>query len=134
MEWVLRTIWTNFIQKLTPKLWNQVEFMKHTTQPCLVWLAMVWTSSQRISTLLLKWRLEIGCAFQVWEPILMDPRATSTEWKAHRRSSDGMPNFMRIQLRYSNLQEFNSFDYYWFFSFNTLLLLIYLHFYNKLKL
>jgi len=132
MEWVLKTMITNFIQKLTPRLWNQVEFMKHTTQPCLVWHVMVWTSSQRISTLQLKWRLEIGCAFQVWEPILMDPRATSTEWKAHKRSLDGMPNFMKMQSRYLNLQE-SSFDFYWLFSFYILLLNTYFHFNNKLK-
>jgi len=132
MEWVLKTMITNFIQKLTPRLWNQVEFMKHTTQPCLVWHAMVWTSSQKISTLQSKWRLEIGCAFQVWEPILMDPRATSTEWKAHKRSLDGMPNFMKMQSRYLNLQE-SSFDFYWLFSFYILLLNTYFHFNNKLK-
>jgi len=132
MEWVLKTMITNFIQKLTPRLWNQVEFMKHTTQPCLVWHVMVWTSSQRISTLQLKWRLEIGCAFQVWEPIPMDPRAISTEWKAHKRSLDGMPNFMKMQSRYLNLQE-SSFDFYWLFSFYILLLNTYFHFNNKLK-
>lgn len=117
MEWVLRTVQINFIQKLTPKLWNQVESTRHTIQLCLVWLVMVWTSSLRISTLQLKWKLEIGCAFQEWEPILMDLRAISTEWRALKKSSDGTPNFMKIQSNNSNLQEFKSSDYYSIFIF-----------------
>lgn len=98
MEWVLRIVWTNFIQKLTLKLWNQVEFTKHIIQHCLVWLVMVWTSLQRISTPQLKWRSVIGYVFLVWEPILMDPKVTSTEWEAPKKLSDGTPNFMKMFL------------------------------------
>lgn len=110
-EWALRTTWINFTQKLTLKLWNQVEFMKHTTQLCLVWLVMVWTLSQRISTPQLKWKSEIGCAFQVWEPTHMVPRATSTEWRALKKSSDGTQNFMMMVLRNLSHQESNFFDF-----------------------
>lgn len=110
MVWVLRTAWTNFIRKLIPNLQNQVESTKHTIQLCLVWLAMVWTSSQRISTPQLKWRSVIGCVFRVWEPTLTDQRATSTEWEAQKKLLDGTPNFTKSQSNKSMLKGFESFD------------------------
>ena len=98
MVWVLRTVRINFTQKLTPTLWNQVEFTKHIIQLCLVWLAMEWISSQRTSTLQLRWKSVTGYVFPVWEPIHTDLRATSMAWEVLKKSSDGTPSFKKTHL------------------------------------
>lgn len=112
MEWVLRTVWTSFIRKLTLKVQNQVESTKLTIQLCLVWLVMAWTSLQRISIPQLKWRSVIGYVFLAWEPIHMDPKVTSTEWEALRKLSDGTQNYTRTSLnRNSQPKEFAFADF-----------------------
>lgn len=122
MESVSKTVWTNFIQRLSPQLRNPVGYMKHITQLYSVWLAMVWISSQRISIHQFKWKLVTGYVFQVWEPILMDVEAHSTEWKALKKSLNGMPNFSKTMLnKKCKLNEWECFDYrYTLFFINIL--------------